>query len=97
MAWNNSKKGKNKKNKETLIKKALKKIFGKNFIYAMILLVLLGIATWLLYLQVPVVKDFIDGDDIMCDDLGRWSGIPKRILVHGLSKIQYDTHKMITE
>lgn len=61
MAWNNSKKGKNKKNKETLIKKALKKIFGKNFIYAMILLVLLGIATWLLYLQVPVVKDFIDG------------------------------------
>ena len=43
------------------------------------------------------VNDFIDGDDIMCDDLGRWSGIPKRILVHGLPKIKYDTHKMITE
>lgn len=43
------------------------------------------------------VNDFIDGDDIMCDDLGRWSGIPKKILVHGLSKISYDTHKMITE
>lgn len=43
------------------------------------------------------VNDFIDGDDIMCDDLGRWSGIPKKILVHGLSKISYDTHKMIIE
>jgi len=43
------------------------------------------------------VNDFIDGDDIMCDDLGRWSGIPKRILVHGLPKTQYDTHKMIIE
>ena len=43
------------------------------------------------------VNDFIDGDDIMCDDLGRWSGIPKKILVHGLPKTQYDTHKMIVE
>lgn len=43
------------------------------------------------------VNDFIDGDDIMCDDLGRWSGIPKKILVHGLPKTQYDTHKMIIE
>lgn len=43
------------------------------------------------------VNDFIDGDDIICDDLGRWSGVPKKIYVHGLPKIQYDTHKMITK
>lgn len=43
------------------------------------------------------VNDFIDGDDVMCDDLGRWSGIPKRILVHGLPKLKYDTHRLITE
>lgn len=43
------------------------------------------------------VNDFIEGDDIICDDLGRWSGIPKKILVHGLPKTGYDTHKMITE
>lgn len=43
------------------------------------------------------VNDFIEGDDIICDDLGRWSGIPKKIYVHGLSKIEYNTHKMIIE
>lgn len=43
------------------------------------------------------VNDFIDGDDVMCDDLGRWSGIPKKILVHGLPKLRYDTHRLITE
>lgn len=43
------------------------------------------------------VNDFIEGDDVMCDDLGRWSGIPKKIYVHGLPKMQYDTHKLITE
>ena len=43
------------------------------------------------------VNDFIDGDDIICDDLGRWSGIPKKIYVHGLSNLSYDTHKLITE
>lgn len=43
------------------------------------------------------VNDFIDGDDIICDDLGRWSGIPKKIYVHGLPKMDYDTHRMITE
>lgn len=42
------------------------------------------------------VNDFICGDDIMCDDLGRWSGIPKFILIHGLPKTQYDTHALIT-
>ena len=58
MAWNNSKKN---KKKETIIKKIGKKIFGKNFFLLMLLLALLGVATWLLYLQVPPVKDFIDG------------------------------------
>ena len=44
-----------------------------------------------------IVNDFIPGDDIMCDDLGRWSGIPKFIYTHGLSKVNYDTHKLIKE
>lgn len=41
------------------------------------------------------VNDFIPGDDIMCDDLGRWSGNAKYIFVHGLPKTQYDTHALI--
>lgn len=41
------------------------------------------------------VNDFIDGDDILCDDLGRWSGPPTRIIVHGLPKRKFDTHRMI--
>lgn len=44
-----------------------------------------------------IVNDFILGDDIICDDLGRWSGIPKFIYTHGLSKVKYDTHRMIKE
>lgn len=44
-----------------------------------------------------VVNDFIDGDDIMCDELGRWSGIPKVIHTHGLPKRKFDTHLMIIE
>lgn len=44
-----------------------------------------------------LVNDFISGDDIMCDDMGRWSGIPQRIFVHGLSKIKYNTAKIILE
>lgn len=43
-----------------------------------------------------VVNDFIDGDDILCDELGRWSGEPVRILVHGLPITTFDTHRMIT-
>lgn len=43
-----------------------------------------------------VVNDFIDGDDILCDDLGRWSGEPVRIMVHGLPTTNFDTHRMIT-
>lgn len=43
------------------------------------------------------VNDFIEGDDVMCDELGRWSGIPKKIFVHGLPTLEYDTHKLITK
>lgn len=43
-----------------------------------------------------VVNDFIDGDDILCDDLGRWSGEPLKIYVHGLPKTNFDTHRLIT-
>ena len=42
------------------------------------------------------VNDFIDGDDILCDELGRWSGEPIKIMVHGLPKMNFDTHRMIT-
>lgn len=42
-----------------------------------------------------VVNDFIDGDDILCDDLGRWSGEPVKIYTHGLPKMSFDTHRMI--
>lgn len=41
------------------------------------------------------VNDFIPGDNILCDDLGRWSGAPSRIYVHGLPKMEFDTHRMI--
>lgn len=41
------------------------------------------------------VNDFIPGDDIICDDLGRWSGIPTKIKVHGLPTTEFDTHLMI--
>lgn len=41
------------------------------------------------------VNDFIEGDDIICDDLGRWSGVPKFIMVHGLPKMHFDTHMLI--
>lgn len=44
-----------------------------------------------------LANEFILGDDIICDDMGRWSGIPKRIFVHGLSKIRYNTAKIITD
>jgi len=43
-----------------------------------------------------LVNDFILGDDIMCDQLGRWAGKPRKIYVHGLPKTQYDTKKIIS-
>lgn len=44
-----------------------------------------------------LVNAFIPQDDIIADDLGRWSGRPKRIYRHGLSKMKYDTKKIIRE
>lgn len=43
------------------------------------------------------INDFIPGDDIICDDLGRWGGIPKFIYIHGLPKSQFDTHALILQ
>jgi len=40
-------------------------------------------------------NEFIEGDDIICDQLGRWAGDPKVIHVHGLPKTGYDTKKII--
>lgn len=42
-----------------------------------------------------LVNEFIPADDIICDELGRWAGNPKHIYVHGLSKLEYDTKKVI--
>lgn len=44
-----------------------------------------------------LVNDFIPGDDIIADDLGRWSGNPKYIWKHGLPRNVYDTKKVIRE
>ena len=41
------------------------------------------------------VNDFIPGESIMCDDLGRWSGEPTKIWVHGLPEQKFNTHLMI--
>lgn len=40
-------------------------------------------------------NSFIAGDDILCDNLGRWAGDPERIYIHGLPKTKYDTKKII--
>ena len=44
-----------------------------------------------------LVNDFIRSDDILCDDLGRWSGNAQKIYVHGLSKVAYDSSLIIKE
>lgn len=44
-----------------------------------------------------LINDFIPGDDVICDELGRWAGRPKKVYVHGLSKLSYDTKKVIRE
>lgn len=43
-----------------------------------------------------LLNEFIDGDDIVADDYGRWSGDPKTILVHGLPKSEYNTRMIIS-
>ena len=47
------------------------------------------------YFRNKCVNDFIPGDDVLCDDLGRWSGEPIKILIHGIPDTQFDTHLMI--
>lgn len=42
-------------------------------------------------------NEFIPGDDIICDDLGRWAGRPKRIYVHGLANVRFDTKRVVRE
>lgn len=42
-------------------------------------------------------NEFIPGDDIVADDLGRWSGDPFRIYTHGLAPIRFDTKRVIRE
>jgi DNA polymerase III delta prime subunit len=44
-----------------------------------------------------LINDFIWGDDIICDELGRWAGNPRFIYKHGLPKIGYDTKNIIRE
>lgn len=46
-------------------------------------------------LRNKALNEFIDGDDVLCDDLGRWSGRPTKIWVHGLPETKFDTHLMI--
>lgn len=43
-----------------------------------------------------IINEFIDGDDIICDELGRWAGDPKVIYKHGLPKTKYDTKRIIS-
>jgi len=44
-----------------------------------------------------LVNEFIPSKAILCDELGRWSGKPKVIYKHGLSKLKYNTRKIIRE
>lgn len=44
-----------------------------------------------------LVNDFIPGDSVLCDDLGRWAGTPKHVYVHGLSEINYDSKRLIRQ
>lgn len=44
-----------------------------------------------------LVNEFIPEKDILCDELGRWAGNPTKIYVHGLSKLVYDTKRIIRE
>lgn len=44
-----------------------------------------------------LVNDFIPQKNIISDDLGRWSGDPTKIFVHGMSSLKYDTKRIIRE
>ena len=47
------------------------------------------------YFRHKCLNEMIEGDDVMCDDLGRWSGEPVKILIHGIPATKFDTHLMI--
>ena len=47
------------------------------------------------YFRHRSLNEFIPGDDVMCDDLGRWSGVPEKIWIHGIPETRFDTHYMI--
>lgn len=42
-----------------------------------------------------IISEFYKQEDILCDELGRWSGIPSRIYSHGLPITQYDTSRLV--
>lgn len=42
-----------------------------------------------------IISEFYKQEDILCDELGRWSGIPSRIYSHGLPTTSYDTSRLI--
>lgn len=42
-----------------------------------------------------IISEFYKQEDILCDELGRWSGIPHRIYSHGLPKTSYDTSRLV--
>lgn len=44
-----------------------------------------------------LVNDFIRGDDIICDDLGRWAGDPRFIYKHGLPTNFFETKRIISD
>lgn len=44
-----------------------------------------------------LVNSFVPQEDILVDDLGRWAGVPKKIYKHGLSKLEYDSKRLIRE
>lgn len=44
-----------------------------------------------------LVSDWFKKEDILCDELGNWSGIPHKIIVHGLPSVEFDTSRLINE
>lgn len=47
--------------------------------------------------KTKLINEFIPQEDILCDELGRWSGNPKWIYRHGLGSLSYDTKRIIRE
>lgn len=49
------------------------------------------------HLSNMIISDFYKQEDILCDDLGRWSGIPHHVYSHGLPEQNYDTSRLVNE